>query len=83
MLVKKQDISMAMATLPGNESSANYTMFFKKLHQLIRENYSGDIKLNTIITDESRAEMAGISEAFNNRVKVTNCVWHKTMNIEK
>ncbi|GMM45397.1 hypothetical protein DAPK24_019720 [Pichia kluyveri] len=33
--------------------------------------------------DESRAEMAGISEAFNNRVKVTNCVWHKTMNIEK
>ena len=88
--IKKEEIGKkkgvflcAMATLPGSESTANYTMFFKKLLELIKEHYSGDIKLKTIITDESRAEMAGISEAFDNKVKVINCVWHKTLNIEK
>lgn len=36
-----------------------------------------------MLTDESQAEMTGISMAFDNKVSARNCVWHKVLTFER
>lgn len=74
-----------IATLPGGETSRNYTIFFLELRSIIKRVFGIDkeMKVKTILTDESQAEMTGISVAFHNRVSVRNCVWHKKLTFER
>lgn len=74
-----------IATLPAGETSRNYIYFFLTLRCLINEVFGGfdKFKVKTILTDESQAEMTGISMAFDNKVSVRNCVWHKMLTFER
>lgn len=74
-----------IATLPVGETSRNYIYFFITLRCLINEIFGGftKFKVKTILTDESQAEMTGISMAFDNKVSVRNCVWHKLLTFER
>lgn len=73
----------AIATLPGGESTHNFCVMFQELIKLISMHVSGPLKLETVITDESTAEMQGINEAFEANVNVVNCTWHKSITFEK
>ncbi|KAG0686307.1 hypothetical protein C6P40_004530, partial [Pichia californica] len=74
-----------IATLRGGESSRNYTHFFLNLRALILKVFGPGAKSNakTILTDESQAELTGISRAFDGSVTVRNCVWHKRLTFER
>lgn len=57
--------------------------FFVNLKSLIDEYFPGPLKLKTITTDESQAEMTSINKTFNNSVAVQNCSWHKSLTFER
>jgi hypothetical protein len=80
---KSQVFLGAIATLPGRESTQNYTTFFQELLKLIATYVPSTLQLKTVIIDESRTEMRGISEAFDSEVEVVNCIWHKGLTFEK
>lgn len=42
-----------------------------------------NFKTKVILTDESQAEMTGISRAFNDQITVRNCLWHKKLTFER
>ena len=84
MIGKKSSVILcAVATLPGRGNTANYTQFFKKLLELIKENHKGPLKVDTVIIDESKAGVISTSRAFSNKVRITHCVKNKIMNMEK
>lgn len=74
-----------IGTLPSTESSKNFQTFFKELLNVCKSVFGDDvsIKWKNILTDDSQAELTGITQVVGNIATVRNCTWHKSLTFEK